>query len=90
MFHHYQNASIQGRQTKCREDQIQVYHVECIVDKNIVEQSSTVPRLAWAWQLWVTIYFCASSVILHASLCDKTNNDDSETSPRILSVAKEN
>ena len=45
---------------------------------------------AWAWQLWVTIYFWVSSVILHASLCDKTNNDDSETCPRILRATKEN
>ena len=40
LLHHYQNASIQGRQSYCREDQMQVSHVE----KNMVEQSSTVPN----------------------------------------------
>ena len=40
MLHHYQNASIQGRQIQCRKDEMQVSHVE----KNIVEQSSTVPN----------------------------------------------
>ena len=35
-----QNASIQGRQIQCRKDQMQVSHVE----KNMVEQSSTVPN----------------------------------------------
>ena len=40
LLHHYQNASIQGRQIQCRKDQMQVSHVE----KNMVEQSSTVPK----------------------------------------------
>ena len=39
LLHHYQNASIQGRQIQCRTDQMQVSHVQ----KNMVEQSSTVP-----------------------------------------------
>ena len=39
LLHHYQNASIQGRQIQCRKDQMQVSHV----NKNMVEQSSTVP-----------------------------------------------
>ena len=39
LLHHYQNASIQGRQIQCRKDQMQVSHV----DKDMVEQSSTVP-----------------------------------------------
>ena len=39
LLHHYQNASIQGRQIQCRKDQMHVSHV----DKNMVEQSSTVP-----------------------------------------------
>ena len=28
LLHHYQNASIQGRQIQCRKDQMQVSHVE--------------------------------------------------------------
>ena len=40
LLHHYRNASIQGRQIQCRKDQMQVSHVE----KNMVEQSSTVPN----------------------------------------------
>ena len=36
----HQNASIQGRQIQCGKDQMQVSHVE----KNMVEQSSTVPN----------------------------------------------
>ena len=40
MLHHYQNASIQGRQIQCRKDQMQAFHV----DKIMMEQSSTVPQ----------------------------------------------
>ena len=40
LLHHYRNASIQGRQIQCRKDQMKVCHVE----KNMVEQSSTVPN----------------------------------------------
>ena len=36
LLHHYQNASIQGRQIQCMKDQIEVSHV----DKNMVEQSA--------------------------------------------------
>ena len=39
VHHVHQNASIHGRQIQCRKDQMQVSHV----DKNMVEQSSTVP-----------------------------------------------
>ena len=40
LLHHYQNASIQDIQIQCRKDQMHVSHVE----KNNVEQSSTVPN----------------------------------------------
>ena len=40
LLHHYQNARIKGTQSQCRKDQMQVSHVE----KNMVEQSSTVPN----------------------------------------------
>ena len=39
LLHHYQNASIQGRQIQCRIYQLQVSHV----DKDMVEQSHTTP-----------------------------------------------
>ena len=39
LLHYYQNVSINVRQIQCRKDQMQVSHV----DKNMVEQSSTVP-----------------------------------------------
>ena len=39
LLHHYQNASIQGRQIQCRIYQLQVSHV----DKEMVEQSHTNP-----------------------------------------------
>ena len=40
LLRHYQNASIQVRQIQCRKDYMQVSHL----DKNMVEQSSTVPQ----------------------------------------------
>ena len=39
LLHHYQNASIQGRQIQCRMDQLKVSHV----DKEMMEQSHTNP-----------------------------------------------
>ena len=39
LMHHYQKASIQGRQIQCRKDQIHIFNK----DMNMVEQSSTVP-----------------------------------------------
>ena len=39
LLHHYQNASIQGRQIQCRMDQLKVSHV----DEGMVEQSHTNP-----------------------------------------------
>ena len=46
--HDYQNASIQGRQIQCSKDQMQVSHVE----KNMVEQSSTVPNSQSKWSAY--------------------------------------